>query len=116
MTRLFLLLCACLTAAGATAADGIRIEEVWITMPDGVRLSADLYLPDGPGATTGKLPALLEYLPYRKHEARSRNYGLYSYFVQRGYVVAAVDISGTGNREGGLIAHAYSDIEHEDGE
>ena len=83
-------------------------------MPDGAKLSADLYLPEG--GSKQKLPALLEYLPYRKHEARSRNYGLYSYFVQRGYVVAAVDIRGTGNSEGRLIPYEYSDIEHDDGE
>jgi len=84
-------------------------------MPDGTRLSADLYRPRGEGIGT-RFPVLLEYLPYRKHEARSRNYPLYSYFVQRGYVVAAVDIRGTGNSEGRLIPHEYSDIEHDDGE
>ncbi len=84
-------------------------------MPDGVRLSADLYRPTG-GQAGKKLPVLLEYLPYRKHEARSRNWPLYSYFVQRGYVVAAVDIRGTGNSEGRLIPHEYSEIEQKDGE
>ncbi|MDP9199567.1 MAG: CocE/NonD family hydrolase, partial [Pseudomonadota bacterium] len=96
------------------AANGIRIEPVWITMPDGIRLSADLYRAEG--ANDQKLPVLLEYLPYRKHEARSRNYPLYSYFLQRGYVVAAVDIRGTGNSEGRLIPHEYSEIEQQDGE
>ena len=62
------------------------------------------------------VPVLLEYLPYRKHEARSRNWPLYSYFVERGYVVAAVDIRGTGNSEGRLIPHEYSEIEQKDGE
>ncbi len=94
---------------------GIRLQEAWITLPDGVRLSTDLYLPDG-GRAGEKFPVLLEYLPYRKHEARSRNYSLYSYFIQRGYVVAAVDIRGTGNSEGRLIPHEYSDIEQKDGE
>ena len=56
------------------------------------------------------------YLPYRKTESRSRNHGLYAYFVERGYVVARVDIRGTGNSEGRLIPHEYSDIEQEDGE
>jgi putative CocE/NonD family hydrolase len=59
---------------------------------------------------------LLEYLPYRKTEARSRNHALYSYFVERGYVVARVDIRGTGNSEGRLIPYEYSDIEQDDGE
>jgi putative CocE/NonD family hydrolase len=85
-------------------------------MPDGVRLSADLYLPDDTAKLKEKMPVLLEYLPYRKHEARSRNYPLYSYFVERGYVVAAVDIRGTGGSEGRLIPHEYSEIEQQDGE
>jgi len=93
----------------------IVIEEAWIPMPDGVRLAADLYRPADAEPDTA-YPVLLEYLPYRKTEARARNYSLYSYFIERGYVVARVDIRGTGNSEGRLIPHEYSDIEHEDGE
>ena len=90
-------------------------HELWIPMTDGVRLAADLYLPQGakPGE---RFPVLLEYLPYRKNESRARNHGLYSYFVEHGYAVARVDIRGTGNSEGRLIPHEYSDIEHDDGE
>ena len=36
--------------------------------------------------------------------------------MQRGYVVAAVDIRGTGGSDGRLIPYEYSDIEHQDGE
>ncbi len=97
------------------AAYGIEIRPDWIAMADGVRLSADVYHPTG-GRAGEKFPVLLEYLPYRKQEARSRNWALYSYFVQRGYVVAAVDIRGTGNSEGRLIPYEYSDIEQQDGE
>ena len=110
-----------LTALPAVAATekpatyGMEIREAWISMPDGVRLSADLYQPTG-GQAGEKFPVLLEYLPYRKHEGRSRNWPLYSYFVQRGYVIAAVDIRGTGNSEGRLVPYEYSDIEHADGE
>ncbi len=63
-----------------------------------------------------RFPVLLEYLPYRKDEARARTYKTYSYFVRRGYVVARVDMRGTGNSEGRLIPYEYSDIENEDGE
>ena len=94
---------------------GMALSTAWITMPDGVRLSADLYRPTG-GRRGERFPVLLEYLPYRKHEARSRNWPLYSYFVQRGYVVAAVDIRGTGNSEGRIVPYEYSDIEHADGD
>src|SRR6185295_8188914 len=50
-----------------------------------------------------------------KTEARGSRYALYAYFVRRGYVVARVDIRGTGNSEGALIPYEYSDIENGDG-
>ncbi len=121
MSGFVLLLFAALGAAQAAPsppsapAYGIRIDEARIALPDGVRLSVDLYMPVG-GEAGQRFPVLLEYLPYRKMEGRGRNYPLYSYFVQRGYVVAAVDIRGTGGSEGRLIPYEYSDIEHADGE
>jgi hypothetical protein len=93
----------------------IALTEASIAMPDGVKLAADLYLPSG-GAPSERFPVLLEYLPYRKNESRSRNHSLYSYFVRRGYAVARVDIRGTGRSEGRLIAYEYTDEEQEDGE
>jgi uncharacterized protein len=94
---------------------GMALEEAWIPMPDGVRLAADLYVPSG-APPDASFPVLLEYLPYRKTEARGRNYSLYAYFVERGYIVARVDIRGTGNSEGRLIPYEYSEQEHVDGE
>ena len=93
----------------------ISLREAKVAMPDGVRLAADLYLPTG-GPVGARFPVLLEYLPYRKNEARARNYALYSYFVKRGFAVARVDIRGTGNSEGRLIAYEYTDQEQTDGE
>ena len=92
----------------------VALEEVWIPMSDGVRLAADLWRPRGPG-DKGRFPVLLEYLPYRKTEARGSRYPLYGWFVRRGYVVARVDIRGTGNSEGTLIPCEYSEIEQQDG-
>jgi uncharacterized protein len=94
---------------------GIALQEASIPMPDGVRLAADLYLPSG-GARGARFPVLLEYLPYRKTEDRLRNYSLYSYFVRRGYAVVRVDIRGTGNSGGQLIAYEYTEQEQTDGE
>jgi len=106
-------------AWGAEPASEPRYEmarsEVWIPMPDGARLATDLYLPAG-AAAGERFPALLEYLPYRKDESRSRDDALYSYFVRRGYAVARVDIRGTGRSEGRLIPYEYSEIEQRDGE
>lgn len=102
-------------AQASVVVSGIEIREVQITMPDGVRLAADIYWPasteDGE-----KLPVLLEYTPYRKTDSRSATLPLYSYFVRHGYAVARVDIRGTGNSEGVTIPHEYSDIELNDGE
>ncbi len=106
----------------------VSMEEAWIPMRDGVRLAADLYFPkgSGPGAAgaTGagknrskeRFPVLLEYLPYRKTESRAYLYALYSYFVRRGYIVARVDIRGTGNSQGHLIEYEYTEQEQQDGE
>jgi len=95
--------------------DGMTRSEERICLPDGVCLAADLYLPADREADE-RHPVLLEYLPYRKTESRARNHRLYSYFVASGYAVARVDIRGTGNSEGRLIPHEYSDIELDDGE
>ena len=105
-----------LFAQATTAAnDGITIDSAWIEMPDGVRLAADLYKP-GDLEPDDKLPVLLEYTAYRKTDSRSRNFSLYSYFIERDYIVVRVDIRGTGNSEGRLIPYEYSDIELDDGE
>jgi len=93
----------------------VSMEEAWIPMPDGVRLAADLWRPKGARAGE-RFPVLLEYLPYRKNEDRGERYAQYSYFVRRGYVVARVDIRGTGSSEGTLIPYEYSEIEQRDGE
>lgn len=113
MKYALLLLIALLLAS--PAPQEIKIVEAWIPMPDGVRLAADLYMPANTSPEK-RFPVLLEYLPYRKTESRSRNYSLYSYFIQHGYIVARVDIRGTGNSEGRLIAYEYTDQEQEDGE
>jgi putative CocE/NonD family hydrolase len=103
------------TARPAEPEPGIEIKPITIEMTDGVLLAADLYVPDSAPPDEG-FPVLLEYLPYRKDESRARNYALYSYFLQRGYVVARVDIRGTGNSQGRTISYEYSDIELDDGE
>jgi len=105
---------------GADSGDDIVMQEAWIPMRDGVRLAADIYFPkgseSGPEYSGVSLPILLEYLPYRKTEDRASRLALYSYFVRRGYVVARVDIRGTGNSEGQLVEYEYSEQEQQDGE
>ena len=93
----------------------LTIREVMIPMPDGIHLAADLYMPaDIPAGE--HLPVLLEYTPYRKNDSRGSKYRMYTYFVKRGYVVARVDIRGTGNSQGRTIPYEYSEIELSDGD
>ena len=93
----------------------LTIREVMIPMPDGIQLAADLYMPaDIPAGE--HLPVLLEYTPYRKNDSRGSKYRMYTYFVKRGYVVARVDIRGTGNSQGRTIPYEYSEIELSDGD
>ncbi len=107
-----LLIALCSPMAGGQPPADVRLQEGMIPMRDGVRLAVDLWRPAG----EGPFPVLLEYLPYRKDEGRADRYPLYSWFVRRGYIVARADIRGTGNSEGRLIPHEYSDIELQDGD
>jgi uncharacterized protein len=92
------------------------MEQAWIPLKDGVRLSATLYMPDG--ARSGeKFPALLEYLPYRKDDGTiAEDYPKHAYFARRGYVSVRVDIRGTGTSEGVPPDREYSEQEQTDGE
>src|SRR5690242_12668685 len=66
-------------------AYGVRMEQAWIPMKDGVRLAATLYMPAGAKAGE-KFPALLEYLPYRKDDGTTAgDYPKHAYFARRGY-------------------------------
>jgi uncharacterized protein len=95
---------------------GVRTEQAWIPMKDGIRLAVTLYMPDGakPGE---KFPVLLEYLPYRKDDGTAaRDYPIHSWFAHRGFVSVRVDIRGTGASEGRPPDREYSEQEQLDGE
>ena len=82
-------------------------------MRDGVRLSVTFVrpAPRTPGET---FPVLLDLLPYRKDEFPERHPSYFSYFAQRGYIMATVDIRGTGSSEGALPPREYSEQELND--
>jgi uncharacterized protein len=93
-------------------AQGVRlIKNVRIPMRDGVRLSADLYVPADDH--TGPLPVVMEYIPYRKDEV-APGHRFYSYLPQHGYIVARVDIRGTG-ASAGVATDEYVPGEQQDG-
>ncbi|RLV49072.1 CocE/NonD family hydrolase [Nocardioides mangrovicus] len=87
-----------------------RIEHgVRIPMRDGTLLSADLYLPDG----EGPWPLVLEYQPYRKDEVDSEK-RFYTGLPEHGYVVARLDVRGTGASPG-TVSDEYVEQEQQDG-
>lgn len=88
------------------------IENEWIPLPDGTRLAARIWLPHD--ATEAPVPALLEYLPYRKRDfMRSRDGPMHHYLAGHGYASVRVDIRGAGDSEG-LTLDEYTETEHND--
>jgi predicted acyl esterase len=85
-----------------------------LRMPDGVRLAVTWWRPAST-APSETFPVLLEYLPYRKDDSfYQRDYPLYDYFARRGFILAKVDIRGTGASQGHLPPREYSDVELDD--
>ncbi len=91
-----------------------RIEDGWLKMKDGVGLAVTYYKPV-PRAPGERFPVLFEFLPYRKDDGGYIGvYSLYTYFVRRGYILARVDIRGTGASEGTFPLREYSEQELDD--
>ena len=89
-----------------------EIEHCWIPMVDGVRLSARLWLPEMHDNL--QIPAVLEYIPYRKRDvSRVRDDRIHSFFARHGYASVRVDIRGSGDSEG-TMTDMYSDHERND--
>jgi uncharacterized protein len=71
-------------------------------MADGTRLGARIWLPED--AERDPVPALLEYLPYRKGDAfAKRDSYHHPYFAGHGYAGVRVDIRGSGDSDGILL-------------
>lgn len=76
-------------------------EDIWITVSDGVRLAATLYLPD---PALGPQPCLLEALPYRKDDLTASYSSSYEQLRDdHGYAVCRLDLRGTGSSGGDAI-------------
>ena len=89
------------------------VENIFIALQDGTKLAAKLWLPKLSAGTP--VPALLEYLPYRKRDGtRTRDQGMLLYYAGNGYASLRVDIRGTGDSEG-VIADEYTVQEQRDG-
>ena len=88
------------------------IENVWIPLSDGVRLAARIWLPAD--ADTNPVPAILEYIPYRKRDfTRRRDEPMHRYFAGHGYAAVRVDLRDTGDSDG-VLGDEYTQQEHDD--
>jgi len=91
-----------------------EIEHTWIPTRDGTRLAARIWLPEG--AEHDPVPAILEYIPYRKRDlTRGRDATHHPYFAGHGYACVRVDLRGAGDSEGVLVDE-YLPVELDDGE
>ncbi len=88
-------------------------EETWIPLSDGCRLGARIWRPKG--SETSPVPAILEYIPYRKRDLTAeRDVQSHAYFAGHGYAGVRVDLRGSGESDGVLIDE-YLPRELEDG-
>src|SRR5207237_4415936 len=78
------------------------IETVWITLADGCRLAARIWLPED--AEANPVPAILEYLPYRLNGGTEvRDARLHPYVAGHRYACVRVDQRGSGESDGVLL-------------
>ena len=89
-----------------------HIENTWITLSDGCRLAARIWMPQD--AKDDPVPAVLEYLPYRKRDGTTvRDALTHPYFAGHGYAAVRVDMRGNGDSEG-LMRDEYLTQEQDD--
>lgn len=90
------------------------IENTFVTLGSGLRLAARIWMPKS--AETKPVPAILEYLPYRKRDlTRARDQINHPYLAGHGYACVRVDMRGSGDSDGVLLDE-YTEEEMSDGE
>jgi uncharacterized protein len=90
----------------------VEYPDMGILLPDGCRLSARVWMPKN--ASNQPVPAILEYLPYRKRDGTTARDALtHPYFAGHGYACLRVDMRGNGDSEG-LMEDEYSEQELQD--
>ena len=89
-----------------------EIENIFIPLSDGTRLAARIWMPAD--AQTHPVPALLEYLPYRKDDGTViRDARRQPYFAAHGYAAVRVDMRGSGDADG-ILYDEYLEQEQDD--
>src|SRR5499427_9954638 len=88
------------------------IEHTLIPLKDGTKLAARIWLPED--AEQNPVPAILEYLPYRKRDGTYERDALtHPYLAGHGYAGVRVDLRGSGESEG-LLFDEYAQQEQDD--
>ena len=89
-----------------------EIENTLIPLQDGTNLAARIWLPVD--AARNPVPAILEYLPYRKRTGTYERDALtHPYLAGHGYAAVRVDIRGSGESDG-LLFDEYAQQEQDD--
>jgi uncharacterized protein len=89
-----------------------RIDHIWVPLSDGTRLAARIWLPAD--AEERPVPAVLEYIPYRKNDGTAvGDEGRHGWFARHGYAGVRVDIRGSGD-SGGILLDEYLKQEQDD--
>src|SRR5271165_6246229 len=79
-----------------------RLDHVPIPLADGTNLAARIWVPDR--ADFQPVPAILEYVPYRKNDMFAVNdQGRFGYFAGHGYAGVRLDARGSGDSDGVLL-------------
>jgi uncharacterized protein len=103
-----------MTQQARPLAEIVEIENVFITLSDGCRVAARIWMPKG--AEAAPVPAILEYIPYRKRDGtRTRDEQQHAYVAGHGYACVRVDLRGSGDSEG-VLTDEYLDQELTDAE
>ena len=90
----------------------VETPDMGITLSDGCRLSARVWMPEDAGSDP--VPVILEYLPYRKRDGTcARDALTHPWFAKRGYACLRVDMRGNGDSEG-VMEDEYSPQELSD--
>jgi uncharacterized protein len=89
-----------------------RLDPVWIPLKDGTRLAARIWLPVN--AVASPVPAILEYLPYRRRDGTAERDALsHPYVAGHGYACVRVDMRGSGDSDG-VLTDEYLPLEQAD--
>jgi len=98
----------------ATFPEKVKIlEHQWIPLSDGTHLAAKMWIPEG--AEQKPVPAILEFIPYRKRDFEAVNDSItHGYLAGHGYACLRVDLRGSGESQG-VLRDEYLRQEQKDG-